>query len=227
MTVRVVVAEDSLLVREGVCRLLELSPGIEVAAAVEDLPGLLAAVAQHAPDVVLTDIRMPPTGTDEGIQAATQLRRDHPDMGVVVLSQYAEPAYALRLLEDGSGGRAYLLKERVGDPDELVGAIEQVAGGGSMIDPKVVDSLVAARSRRPASPLDRLSPREREVLAEIAQGHNNAAVAAHLVLSPRAVEKHINSLFSKLGLSEEPDVHRRVKAVLLYLADAPDEARPS
>ncbi len=223
MTVSVVVAEDSLLVREGICRLLELSDGVEVVAAVEDLGSLLDAVADHAPDVVLTDIRMPPTGTDEGIRAALQLRREHPAIGVVVLSQYVEPAYALQLLEDGSEGRAYLLKERVGDPDHLVGAIRQVAEGGSMIDPKVVESLVATRSRRPASPLERLSPREREVLAEIAQGHNNAAVAAQLVLSPRAVEKHINSLFSKLGLSEEPDVHRRVKAVLLYLADTADE----
>lgn len=223
VTVRVVVAEDSLLVREGICRLLELSEGVEVAASVEDLPGLLAAVDEHRPDVLLTDIRMPPTGTDEGIRAALQLRRDHPGIGVVVLSQFVEPTYALQLLEDGSEGRAYLLKERVGDPDQLVAAIRQVAHGGSMIDPKVVESLVASRSRRPASPLERLSPREREVLAEIAQGHNNAAVAARLVLSPRAVEKHINSLFSKLGLSEEPEVHRRVKAVLLYLADASDE----
>ncbi|MHB1139623.1 MAG: response regulator transcription factor, partial [Microthrixaceae bacterium] len=219
MTVRVVVAEDSLLVREGICRLLELSDGVEVAASVRDLPELLAAVDEHRPDVLLTDIRMPPTGTDEGIRAALQLRRDHPGIGVVVLSQFVEPTYALQLLEDGSEGRAYLLKERVGDPDQLVAAIRQVAEGGSMIDPKVVESLVASRSRRPASPLERLSPREREVLAEIAQGHNNAAVAAQLVLSPRAVEKHINSLFSKLGLSEEPDVHRRVKAVLLFLAD--------
>ena len=212
-----------MLVREGICRLLDASAGVELVAAVEDLGGLLLAVDEHLPDVVLTDIRMPPTGTDEGIQAALRLQTEHPEIGVVVLSQYAEPAYALQLLEHGSERRAYLLKERVGDPDQLVEAITTVAAGGSMIDPKVVESLVTSRARRPASPLERLSPREREVLAEIAQGKNNAAVAQALVLSPRAVEKHINSLFSKLDLTEEPDVHRRVKAVLLYLADAPEE----
>lgn len=212
-------AEDSLLVREGIARLLDAQPEVEVAALVGDLPSLLAAVEADPPDVVLTDIRMPPTGTDEGIQAATALRRTHPDLGVVVLSQYAEPAYALALLEEGSQRRAYLLKERLSDPTQLVNAILEVAGGGSVVDPKVVEVLVTARSRARSSPLERLTPREREVLAEIAQGRNNAAVAAALYLSERAVEKHISSLFSKLGLSEEPDTHRRVKAVLLYLAD--------
>lgn len=217
--VRVVVAEDSLLVREGIARLLDLQPEIEVAALVGDLPSLMAAVDADPPDVVLTDIRMPPTGTDEGIQAATALRESHPGIGVVVLSQYAEPAYALTLLEEGSQRRAYLLKERLSDPTQLVNAIVEVAGGGSVVDPKVVEVLVSARSRTRSSPLERLTPREREVLAEIAQGRNNAAVGAALYLSERAVEKHISSLFSKLGLSEEPDTHRRVKAVLLYLAD--------
>lgn len=219
MVTSVVVAEDSLLVREGICRVLELDDRVRVVAAVGDLPALLAAVEEHHPDAVLTDIRMPPTGTDEGIRAALELRATHPSTGVVVLSQYAEPAYALQLLESGSAGRAYLLKERVGDPDQLVSAIQAVVAGDSMIDPLVVEALVTARTARPSSPLDRLSPREREVLAQIAQGKNNAAVAQALVLSPRAVEKHINSLFSKLGLTEEPDVHRRVKAVLLHLAD--------
>lgn len=214
-----VVAEDSLLVREGIVRLLDALDEVEVVAETADLPGLLQAVEATDPDVVLTDIRMPPTGTDEGIRAAAELRRTHPDVGVVVLSQYAEPAYALELLDQGSEGRAYLLKERVSDAGQLLEAVRQVAAGGSIVDPKVVEVLVGARGRSPTGPLDRLTPREQEVLAEIAQGRNNAGVAASLVLSERAVEKHINSLFSKLGLSEEPDVHRRVTAVLLYLSD--------
>jgi len=218
VTVRVVVAEDSLLVREGIAKLLGTADDIEVVDLVDDLPSLLASVKAAPPDVVLTDIRMPPTGTDEGIRAAAELRESHPGVGVVVLSQYVEPTYALELLEGGSERRAYLLKERLSDADQLVRAIREVAAGGSVVDPKVVESLVAARSRTKESPLDRLTPREREVLAEIAQGKNNAAVASALVLSERAVEKHINSLFSKLGLSEEPEVHRRVKAVLLYLS---------
>jgi DNA-binding NarL/FixJ family response regulator len=162
---------------------------------------------------------MPPGNTDEGIVAASTLRATHPDVGVVVLSQYVEPTYALQLFEGGSEGRAYLLKERLSDVEQLVQAIHEVTSGGSVIDPKVVESLVEARGRITHSPLEHLTPRELEVLSEIAQGKNNAAVAASLVLSERAVEKHINSLFSKLGLGEEPDVHRRVKAVLLYLAD--------
>lgn len=219
MTVRVVVAEDSLLVREGIEKLLAAQDGIDVVAVCGDLPTLLESVVSASPDVVLTDIRMPPTGTDEGIRAASTLRETQPDVGVVVLSQYAEPAYALELLEGGSAGRAYLLKERLSDGAQLTAAIREVAGGGSVVDPKVVEVLVEARSRAARGPLDRLTPRETEVLAEIAQGKNNAAVAASLVLSERAVEKHINSLFSKLGLSEEPEVHRRVKAVLLHLAE--------
>ncbi len=219
MTIRIVVAEDSLLVREGIAALLHAQDDVDVVALCADLDELMAAVADTHPDVVLTDIRMPPTGTDEGIRAATALRHDHPDTGVVVLSQYAEPAYAVALLDEGSQGRAYLLKERVSEPDQLMSAIREVARGGSVVDPRVVDALVAGRSRSTQSPLRHLTPRETEVLAEIAQGKNNAAVAESLVLSERAVEKHINSLFSKLGLGAEPDVHRRVKAVLLYLAD--------
>jgi DNA-binding NarL/FixJ family response regulator len=214
---RVVVAEDSMLVREGIVKLLEVHGDIEIVGLCADLDELLAAVEREEPDAVLTDIRMPPTGTDEGIKAAAALRASHPNVGVVVLSQYAEPAYALELLDGGSEGRAYLLKERLSDGQQLVAALREVAAGGSVVDPKVVEVLVGAR--RPAtSPLERLTPRETEVLAEIAQGKNNAAVASSLVLSERAVEKHINSLFSKLGLTEEPEVHRRVKAVLLYLA---------
>jgi DNA-binding NarL/FixJ family response regulator len=222
VTIRVVVAEDSLLVREGIAKLLETQADIDVVALVEDLPTLLDTVASDPPDVVVTDIRMPPTGTDEGVQAATRLRESNPDLGVVVLSQYAEPAYALALLDGGSERRAYLLKERISDPEQLPAAIREVARGGSVIDPKVVEVLVTARSRARTSPLIHLTPREREVLAEIAQGKNNAAVGAALGLSERAVEKHISSLFAKLGLSEEPQSHRRVKAVLLYLAEAED-----
>jgi DNA-binding NarL/FixJ family response regulator len=219
MPIRVVVAEDNYLVREAVTRLLETASDIEIAAVCEDFDGLLATVDEVRPDVVLTDIRMPPTGTDEGVRAAAKLRLSHPEIGVVVLSQFVEPSYALELLEGGSERRAYLLKERISDVDQLVRAIREVASGGSVIDPKVVEALVDARSRRADSPLQRLTPREHDVLAEMAQGRNNASVAAALGLSERAVEKHINSVFSKLGLSEELDVHRRVKAVLLYLAD--------
>ena len=221
MPIRVVVAEDNYLVREAVVRLLESSDEVVVVGACEDYDQLLATVESAHPEVVITDIRMPPTGTDEGVRAAKQLRIDHPDIGVVVLSQYVEPTYALELLDAGSERRAYLLKERVSDVEQLLRAIQEVARGGSVIDPKVVEALVTARSRRADSRLEFLTPREQEVLAEMAQGRNNAAVAAALGLSERAVEKHINSVFSKLGLSEEPDVNRRVKAVLLYLSDRP------
>ena len=218
MAVRIVLAEDNYLVREGVRTLVETEPDLEVVGVCEDYDTLIAAVESESPDVVVTDIRMPPTGTDEGIRAAEVLRETHPDMGVVVLSQYSEPAYALAFLEGGSKGRAYLLKERVSDIGQLAGAIREVAGGGSVIDPEVVDALVAARAKPADSPLHRLTAREGEILSEMAQGKNNAAVAASLVLSERAVEKHINSIFSKLALSQEPDVHRRVKAVLLFLS---------
>jgi DNA-binding NarL/FixJ family response regulator len=217
--IRVVLAEDNYLVREGVARLLATQPDLDVVATCEDYDSLLAAVEAERPDVVLTDIRMPPTGSDEGIRAAEHIRRTHPGTGVVVLSQYAEPAYALGFLEQGSERRAYLLKERVSDLDQLHRAIVAVHEGGSVIDAKVVNALVASRRRSAESPVARLTPREREVLAEMAQGKNNAGIAAALVLSERAIEKPINSMFSKLGLSEEPDVHRRVKAVLLYLGE--------
>jgi DNA-binding NarL/FixJ family response regulator len=199
--------------------LIEATADLELVASVSDLPGLLAAIADQAPDVLVTDIRMPPTGTDEGIQAANQLRAEHPEVGVVVLSQYANPAYALALLAEGSAGRAYLLKERVAGVDDLVHAIREVAAGGSVIDPAVVEALVAANARSTASDVDRLTPREKEILGEMAQGKSNAAIAATLVLSERAVEKHTNSIFSKLGLSEERDLNRRVKAVLVFLND--------
>ncbi|MFN2463532.1 MAG: response regulator [Candidatus Dormibacteria bacterium] len=217
MGIRVVLAEDNYLVREGIRQLLEEEDGIELVATCEDLESLNRAVLEHRPDVLLTDIRMPPTGTDEGLQVAHQLRRDSPGTGVVVLSQFVEADYALALLENGAAGRAYLLKERVSDVGQLRYAIEEVNRGGSVIDPRVVEALVEARAGRADSPLDSLTPREREVLAEVAQGRNNAAIAAALFLTERAVEKHINSIFSKLGLGEEPDVHRRVKATLVYL----------
>lgn len=220
MGIRVVLAEDNTLLREGVARLLERADDIDLAGVASDRPELEALIDKTDPDVVITDIRMPPTGTDEGIQIAAQLRLDRPKVGVVVLSQFVDPGYALALLEGGSEGRAYLLKERVSEVDELLVAIREVAGGGSVIDAKVVESLVSAK--RPASSdLGRLTPREREILSEMAQGKSNAAIAAALVLSTRAVEKHTNSIFSKLGLSEEMDLNRRVKAVLLYLAEAP------
>jgi DNA-binding NarL/FixJ family response regulator len=216
---RVVLAEDNALLREGISKLIASQAGVEVAGTASDLPSLLALVERAVPDVVVTDIRMPPTGTDEGIRAAAEIRVRWPQIGVVVLSQYADPPYALALLADGSAGRAYLLKERVSGVDDLMRAIREVAAGGSVIDPAVVEMLVAANARKPASDLDRLTPREREILDEMAQGKSNAAIAATLVLSERAVEKHTNSIFSKLGLSEERDLNRRVKAVLLYLAD--------
>ena len=217
--IRVVLAEDNVLLRDGMARLVDAQADLELVGLAGDLPGLLELIEKEEPDVVVTDIRMPPTGTDEGIRAAATLRQQHPGIGVVVLSQYAEPAYALALLADGSEGRAYLLKERVSEVDELLNAVREVAAGGSVIDPKVVESLVAGR-RGPTSELHRLTPRETEVLAEMAQGKSNAAIAAALVLSERAVEKHTNSIFSKLGLSEERDVNRRVKAVLLYLSES-------
>ena len=210
--------EDHALLREGLATLLRGAADIELIGVAEDLPALEALIVDHDPDVVVTDIRMPPTGTDEGIALAARLRAEHPAMGVVVLSQHDDPAYALALLEHGSEGRAYLLKERISQVGELLAAVREVAAGGSVIDPKVVEGLVSANRRAPASELDRLTPREREVLAEMATGKSNAAIASTLVLSERAVEKHTNSIFSKLGLTEEPDLNRRVKAVLVHLA---------
>jgi len=215
-----VLAEDQFLVREGVRRLLETRPDIEVAAACEDLDSLLAAVDAERPNVVVTDIRMPPGGTDEGIQAAERLRETNPDVGVVVLSQYTNPSYLLALLEGGSARRAYLLKERVKDLEQLVDAIRAVAEGGSVIDPKVVDALIAGNARVEESPLHQLTPRERDVLREMAEGKNNVAIADALLLTERSVEKVIHSIFLKLGLTWETAVHKRVKAVILYLAES-------
>ena len=218
--IRLVLAEDHYLVREGLRRLLETEPDLEVVAACGDLDSLLAAVDAERPDVVLTDIRMPPGDSDEGIQAADRLRETNPAVGVVVLSQYANPTYALALLKGGSAGRAYLLKERVEDLGQLAAAIRAVAEGGSVIDPKVVEALVAENARGERSPLNELTPRERDVLREIAEGKNNAAIAAALFLTERSVEKVIHSIFLKLGLTWETAVHKRVKAVILYLAES-------
>jgi DNA-binding NarL/FixJ family response regulator len=215
--IRVVLAEDNTLLREGLSRLIEGDGDLELAGVATDLPELLALITANVPDVVVTDIRMPPTGTDEGIQAAAWLRQHHPSVGVVVLSQYTAPAYAMALLEEGSAGRAYLLKERVAGANELSRAIQTVASGGSVIDPLVVDELVRARTKRPKSDLEWLTPREAEILGEMAEGKSNGAIAKSLGVSERAVEKHSNAIFSKLGLSEEHDLNRRVKAVLVYL----------
>jgi DNA-binding NarL/FixJ family response regulator len=220
MPIRLVLAEDHLLVREGLRRLLETQPDVEVAGACGDLDSLLAAVDAEQPDVVVTDIRMPPGNADEGIRAAERLRETHPDTGVVVLSQYAEPAFALALLDSGSARRAYLLKERVQDVDQLMAAIRAVADGGSVIDPMVVEALVAENARVDESPLNQLTPRERDVLREMAAGKSNAAIGESLFLAERSVEKVIHSIFLKLGLSWEPSVHKRVKAVILYLAES-------
>jgi DNA-binding NarL/FixJ family response regulator len=219
VAIRLVLAEDSYLAREGLRRLLETRPRLEVVADCDDLPSLLAAVDAHRPDVVLTDIRMPPEGRNEGIQAANLLREQRPEIGVVVLSHYAEPTYALELLQGGTERRAYLLKERVGDLGQLEAAIEAVAAGGSVIDPKVVEALVAARAAGDRSKLAELTPRERDVLRAMAEGMNNAAVAEALVITERSVEKYVHAIFAKLGLAWEDHVHRRVKAVLLYLAE--------
>jgi DNA-binding NarL/FixJ family response regulator len=216
--IRVVLAEDNVLLREGISRLVEANEDFALVGVASDLPQLLAIIGDQVPDVVVTDIRMPPTGTDEGIQAASWIRAHHPQVGVVVLSQYTLPAYALALLEHGSAGRAYLLKERVASVDELARAIRAVAQGGSVIDPLIVDELVRARSVERQSGLSSLTPRESEILSEMAQGKSNAAIAAALFVTERAVEKHTNSIFAKLGLSEEKDVNRRVKAVLVFLS---------
>jgi DNA-binding NarL/FixJ family response regulator len=223
MATRVVTAEDSYLIREGLRLLLATQDDIELVAGATTLPELLAAVDEHAPDVVVTDVRMPPDDRDEGIRAAEALARSHPGLGVVVLSQYVEPEWALRLFEPGASGRAYLLKERVGDLGQLRNAIETVVAGGTVLDPLVVEALVHARTTREASPVARLTPRETEVLAHVATGRSNAAIAEALVLTERSVEKHITAVMAKLELDpDDAAVHRRVRAVLVYLSSVSD-----
>jgi DNA-binding NarL/FixJ family response regulator len=221
--IRVVLADDSYIVREGVEQMLAAADGVEIVEACGDLATLTAAIERESPDVVVTDIRMPPDLSDEGIRVAAQLRESNPDVGVVVLSQYSEPSYVLRLFESGSDGRAYLLKERVHNRGELVAAIQAVASGEAVIDPKVVEVLVEARARAASSPLSELTPRELEVLRAIAEGKSNSAIADDLVLTKRAVEKHINAIFLKLGFTYGPEVDsvsKRVKAALIFLAEA-------
>jgi DNA-binding NarL/FixJ family response regulator/DNA-binding SARP family transcriptional activator len=224
-TTRLVLAEDHYLLREGMRRLLETTPDLEVAAVCDDLESLLAAVESEHPDVVVTDIRMPPGNLDEGIRAADRLRGEHPDVGVVVLSQYLEPDHALALFAAGAEGRAYLLKERVHDVAQLAEAIRTVAAGGSVVDPKVVEALVAEKTRREHSPLNDLTRRERDVLREMAEGKNNAAIAQALRLSERTIEKVIHAIFLKLDLAWDTAVHRRVKAVIFYLSGTHADTR--
>jgi DNA-binding NarL/FixJ family response regulator len=218
--IRVIAADDSYVVREFLTTTLQATPEVELVAVCSNGNELEDALESHPLDVLVTDIRMPPSGGEEGIRLATRLRESDPQVGVVVLSQYAEPAYAIALLESGSGRRAYLLKERIRNRQQLVSAIEAVARGGSVIDSKIVDVLVAARVQRARSRLAELTPRELELLGQIAEGKSNGAIAESLVLTKRAVEKHVNSIFSKLGLPEDQDISRRVKAALIYLADA-------
>jgi DNA-binding NarL/FixJ family response regulator len=219
MPTRLLIADDSFLVREALTELLGSDPRLEVVAVVADAAALESAVDSERPDVVLTDIRMPPFEGSEGIRFAVALRDTHPDIGVVVLSQYAEAGFALELFEAGSAGRAYLLKERVGNRAELVAAIDAVAAGGSVVDPKIVDELISERSRAADSPLADLTSREREVLAELAAGKSNSAIAGSLYLTKRAVEKHINAIFMKLNLRGSEDVSSRVAATLIFLAE--------
>jgi DNA-binding NarL/FixJ family response regulator len=227
MRLRVAIAEDSYLIREALRELLAGADEVEVVAVCEDMPGLMGAIERESPDVVMSDIRMPPFQEWDGIRVATELRKTRPEVGVVILSQYAEPDLALQLFEAGSEGRAYLLKERVGDRGQLVDAIQAVADGRSVVDPKIIDLLIAERSGSLASPLDELTAREREVLAEVAAGRSNGAIAASLFLTKRAVEKHINAIFLKLGLREFEDTSRRVTAALIYLADPGANASPT
>lgn len=215
MTVRIVLADDSLLLREGIARLLG-EAGFDVVAQAGDATTLLSAVREHQPDVAITDIRMPPTHTDEGLRAAESIREEHGEaVGVLVLSQYVDTTFALRLVADGSGGMGYLLKDRVDDLEDFADAVRRIARGGSVIDPEVVAQLVGRRRAR--VPLDDLTEREREVLALIAEGRSNQAICDRLFLAPKTVEAHIANIFSKLELLPAPDDHRRVLAVLAHL----------
>jgi DNA-binding NarL/FixJ family response regulator len=217
MVLRVVFADDNLLIREGVAALLAEVGDILLVDTLVDFESLIESVVKHRPDVALTDIRMPPSFTNEGIEAAKRIRAEHPSTGVVVLSQYVEEDYAFELLANGVSGLGYLLKERVSQLDELVHALREVARGGSALDPKVVEALMARKDNQARSLLGGLTEREREVLESMATGRNNATIAKNLNLSERAVEKHVGSVFQKLGLIEETQTNRRVMAVLKFL----------
>ena len=217
LAIRVVLGEDSYLAREGIIRALEASGDVEVLASCEDFDTLKAAVDELRPDVVLTDIRMPPSNTDEGIRLAAELRLTHPSIAVVVISQHSDPLYAIALFEDGSAGRAYLLKESVREASELGRALEEAAAGRSVVDPRIVERLIKTQRQRQSSALETLTPREHEILAMIAEGRSNSAIADDLVITKRAVEGHINAIFAKLELGDSDDVSRRVKAALVYL----------
>lgn len=217
MAIRVILAEDNYLAREGIVRVLESIEDLDLVAAYGDLDTVRAALETDRPDVVVTDIRMPPSHTDEGIRLADELRTTRPEVGVVVLSQHESPLYALALFDRGAERRAYLLKERVRDQSELGRAVREVASGGSVVDPRVVEGLLSAHTRT-RTPLEELTPRELEILGLIAEGRSNTAIADALVVTKRAVERHINAIFRKLGLEESEDVSRRVTAALLYLA---------
>jgi DNA-binding NarL/FixJ family response regulator len=217
MATRVLLADDSLLIRSGIEGLLEGEESVTLVGSASSLPELIAEVHRVQPDLVITDVRMPPTMADEGIQAACQLRQSHPDVGVLVLSQVSDPSFLRRLLEGGSGRRGYLLKDNLATPGELVTAIDLINRGGSFIDPTLVDLLLSQQSQRPQSPVELLTEREREILAAIATGRSNQAIGDQLFVSHRAVEKHINSIFAKLGLFDDPVINRRVQAVLMFL----------
>ena len=219
--IRVVLAEDGVLAREGITRIVARAEDIELVATCETLAEARAAVEREHPDVVLTDIRMPPTFTDEGIQLAAELTTSHPEIGVLVLSQHAEPLYALTLLEHGSKGRGYLLKERLKDSGELNRSVREIAAGGAIVDPQIVDALLTMQEQKQRTALEKLTPREREILALVAEGRSNSAVAESLSIGTRGVERHINSIFAKLELGDSDAISRRVKATLAYLAGQP------
>ncbi len=214
---RILLADDSLLIRSGIEGLLHDEPSVELVGSASSLPELLDEVHRLTPDLVITDVRMPPTMTDEGIRAAADLRTSMPEMGVLVLSQVADPTYLRRLVEDGSGRRGYLLKDNLATPGELMSAIDLVSKGGSFIDPAVVELLVSQQLKQAASPIGQLTAREREILSAVASGQSNQAIGEDLFISHRAVEKHINSIFAKLSLFEDPEINRRVQAVLMFL----------
>jgi DNA-binding NarL/FixJ family response regulator len=218
LTIRVVFGEDSYIAREGILRALEEEEDIEIVATCRDFDSLRTTVDDVVPDVVLADISMPPTNTDEGIRLAEELRTTHPDMGVVILSMYAEPVYATKLLEEGSDRRAYLLTDRVQYRSDLTRALREVASGRSVVDPRIVELLLVAQRKRADSHFDALTPREQEILALVAEGWSNGAIAEQIVITKRAVERHINSIFMKLGLGDGENISRRVKAAVLYLA---------